>query len=832
MKMALKEFKNLLNNKILLISVIAITFIPIIYTSVFDKSLWDPYGGIKDFPIALVNEDESVEMLGQKVNVGEQVIDNIKKNKDVDWHIVDSKEAAEGMKDMKYYTIVTIPKDFSQSAVSIMDNEPKKMELIYTTNGSYNYIGQEISEVVANALEIKIRNQVVEAYASAVDQIASKMIGAISEAASGANELSSGTGQLETGIDQYTNGVSQADIGANKLASGTEQLESAVGPLASGVDKLANGSQELSSALNKVEAGIQANQNRINLLDSGLSNLSTAAQDMADALENFENHLSEETRIKLNEQIERAQNQLAELITNTTALNQASIDANEIEQQNSAISSKLQVIAGDLGTANQTITSQIKDLIQTNQELSEEAKNSLISNISGIVDQNLTNLNQSITAHINEINGNLDALSTITAQLALQASEMSQVASSMSKNTANVQDTLSAIKIGSQQLDEAMGIVPKAEGAQQIIAQLNQLSQMLNTAAEDIPLMESAVQQLSSGSSQLTDGLGELNSKIPSLSSGVEQLYKGSEQLDAGLNELNSKSPELVSGIKKLQAGAAELANGLDEGVDKADSVKITHKTINQFVDPVSLDNDLYTKVDNYGEALAPYIMSLALFVGCMLFNFVYPVRKSSMDGQSSGAWWLSKASLGFVVSSMMAIIQVTIMLLLGLPAYSIPALYVTALITAWAYMAIVMFLAVTFDNPGRFVAMILLVLQLGGAAGTFPIETQGKFFQIIHPFLPMTYSLYAFRNAIASGISHQLIIKCFTILVSLIVLFLIFLRVSMAILQKKHLRDVSLLNDNQKMLALETDDKERLAEQIKITKKKDKVHEKEIHHE
>lgn len=832
MKMALKEFKNLLNNKILLISVIAITFIPIIYTSVFDKSLWDPYGGIKDFPIALVNEDESVEMLGQKVNVGEQVIDNIKKNKDVDWHIVDSKEAAEGMKDMKYYTIVTIPKDFSQSAVSIMDNEPKKMELIYTTNGSYNYIGQEISEVVANALEIKIRNQVVEAYASAVDQIASKMIGAISEAASGANELSSGTGQLETGIDQYTNGVSQADIGANKLASGTEQLESAVGPLASGVDKLANGSQELSSALNKVEAGIQANQNRINLLDSGLSNLSTAAQDMADALENFENHLSEETRIKLNEQIERAQNQLAELITNTTALNQASIDANEIEQQNSAISSKLQVIAGDLGTANQTITSQIKDLIQTNKELSEEAKNSLISNISGIVDQNLTNLNQSITAHINEINGNLDALSTITAQLALQASEMSQVASSMSKNTANVQDTLSAIKIGSQQLDEAMGIVPKAEGAQQIIAQLNQLSQMLNTAAEDIPLMESAVQQLSSGSSQLTDGLGELNSKIPSLSSGVEQLYNGSEQLDAGLNELNSKSPELVSGIKKLQAGAAELASGLDEGVDKADSVKITHKTINQFVDPVSLDNDLYTKVDNYGEALAPYIMSLALFVGCMLFNFVYPVRKSSMDGQSSGAWWLSKASLGFVVSSMMAIIQVTIMLLLGLPAYSIPALYVTALITAWAYMAIVMFLAVTFDNPGRFVAMILLVLQLGGAAGTFPIETQGKFFQIIHPFLPMTYSLYAFRNAIASGISHQLIIKCFTILVSLIVLFLIFLRVSMAILQKKHLRDVSLLNDNQKMLALETDDKERLAEQIKITKKKDKVHEKEIHHE
>jgi putative membrane protein len=832
MKMVINEFKNLLKNKILMISVIAITFIPIIYTSVFDKSLWNPYGGIKDFPVAVVNEDENVELMGQKVNVGEKIIENIKTNKDIDWHIVDAKEAAKGMKDMKYYTIVTIPKDFSKSAASIMDDEPKKMELIYTTNGSYNYIGKEISEVAANELEIKIRDQVVEAYVSAVKQEADKMIGSLGEAAAGANELSTGTGQLETGIAQYTNGVSQADTGADKLAAGTEQLESAVGPLASGVDKLTSGSEKLSSALNQVEAGIQANQTRITALDGGVSSLSKAAQDMANALENFENHLSGETRSHLSEQIDYAQKQLADLVTNTAALNQASVDANDIEQQNAAISSKLQAVTGELGSTNQTITSQISAIIQENQELSDEAKSNLISNVSGIVDQNLANLDQSITTHITEVNGNLAVLSTLTAQLAQQASEMSQVTGSMAQNTGNIQDTLSAIQTGSQELDEAIGGVPKSEDARTIIAQLQELSGVLNTAAADIPTLETAVQQLASGSSQLTNGLGELNSKIPSLSSGVAQLNGGSDQLEAGLNELNSKSPELVAGIEKLQAGAEELASGLDEGVEKADSIKITHKTINQFVDPTSLKNDRYTKVNNYGEALAPYIMSLALFVGCMLFNFVYPVRKSSMDGQSSGAWWLSKVSLGFVVSSLMAIIQVTIMLLLGLPAYSVLALYVTALITAWAYMSIVMFLAITFDNPGRFVAMILLVLQLGGAAGTFPIETQGKFFQIIHPYLPMTYSLYAFRNAIASGISQQLLVKCFVILVSLIIVFLFLLRVSMAILQKNHLRDVSLLNDNQKMLALEIDDKERLAKQIKTTEEKDVLNKEEMQHE
>ncbi|OJG46278.1 hypothetical protein RV04_GL001444 [Enterococcus hermanniensis] len=146
--------------------------------------------------------------------------------------------------------------------------------------------------------------------------------------------------------------------------------------------------------------------------------------------------------------------------------------------------------------------------------------------------------------------------------------------------------------------------------------------------------------------------------------------------------------------------------------------------------------------------------------------------------------------------------------------------------------MSIVMFLAMTFDNPGRFVAMILLVLQLGGAAGTFPIQTQGKFFQIIHPFLPMSYSLYAFRNAIAGGISNALVTKSFTVMIVLIIVFLTLLRLSMDYLQKHHLRDVSLLNDNQELLALEVDDQSRLSSQIQANIKKENAESEEKKHE
>lgn len=823
MKMVKNEFKNLLKNKILLISVIAITFIPIIYTSIFDKSLWDPYGGIKNFPVAVVNEDESVELMGQKVNVGDQVIDNLKKDKELDWKFVSEKQAMKGLKDLDYYMIINIPKDFSKSAASVIDADPKKMEITYTTNDSYNYIGKEISQVAATELEMKVRNQVVQAYASAVDTAAGKMVGALNQAADGSNELYSGSGQLANGINAYTNGVSQADDGSKKLAGGTAQLAASVGPLSSGVSQLDAGSKELSNALGGIDAAINSNQAKITEADAGVESLSVAARLMAESLQNFENNLNPEIRVQLSKQIEALDSQLNELIVNANELTAISMDSSQLDQKNTEISRKLLALTDEFDAANQSINSKISDIIQKNEELSERSKSELIKNLNAAVDSDMANLNQTITNKINDINKNLEELSKITLVLAQQANEVSNISGSMAKNTQNVQATFSEFKKGNQQIEMALGVVPASESAQSIVNQLNQLSAVLNHTAEDIPTAVAGVHKLASGSEQLTGGLNQLQGKLPELSSGVDQLNAGSDQLEDGLDELNSKSPELVSGIKQLQAGAGELANGLDSGVDKAKSVKVTHKTIDQFVDPTGLKNDQYSKVKNYGEALAPYIMSLALFVGCMLFNFVYPIRKSSMDGQSSLDWWLSKVSLGFVVSSLMAIIQVTTMILLGLPVYNLGLLYLTALITAWCYMSIVMFLAMTFDNPGRFAAMILLVLQLGGAAGTFPIQTQGKFFQLIHPFLPMSYSLYAFREAIAGGISNSLVNKSYTILLVLMVLFVSLLRISMFYLQKNHLRDVSLLNDNQKLMALEVDDHQRLSSQIDANIKKEK---------
>lgn len=807
MKMTLQEFKKLFKNKILLISVVAIIFIPILYSSIFDKSVWDPYGRSKDLPVAVVNEDKPTELMGQKMNVGEQVVANLKTNKQLDWHFVSKEEAQKGMKDLKYYMIVTITEDFSKNAASIINKKPQKMELIYTTNDSLNYIADEMSTVGATALESQVREQVVAAYATAVVEVGEKLIGALGEAADGADQLSDGSQQLETGLKQYTTGVGQADSGSNQLAQGTGQLAASIGPLSSGVNQLDSGAAELNSALNSVNQALAPVQANVGAIDASLGQLSTGTQELANALTTFENNLDPATKQVLDQDLQQIRQEIESILTNQSQLT-------GIANEAMAVSDQATIVSGSLNQAGTNITKIQTDIdsyvaaVIADTDIPPEQQGTVIGAISAkmnaLLDEQIASATSEINASLGVVSNDLAGLSSRANELAGSAVVVSNVANAMAASSQQLSQSVESIQAGANDLSQLLNMVPHSGSAYSITSGLDTLSADLKVAAQDLPTALGGVNQLASGSNQLATGLDQLKGQIPTLASGVDQLNSGADQLEAGLGELTKNSPALMSGIGQLEAGAKELAGALGEGVSESSTVKITKKNINQFAAPTKLTNKEFSKVANYGEALAPYIMSLALFVGSMLFNFVYPIRKISMIGQSSGDWWLSKVSLGFVVSSLMALIQASIMLLIGLNVDHLASFYLTALVSAWSYMALTMFLAMTFDNPGRFAAMILLVLQLGGAGGTFPIQLQANFFKVIHPYLPMSYSVYAFRESISGGIGKPLFVKSILILSIVFIVFVLLLRYSMDILQKKHLTDVSVLNNNQELQGLE----------------------------
>jgi len=117
--------------------------------------------------------------------------------------------------------------------------------------------------------------------------------------------------------------------------------------------------------------------------------------------------------------------------------------------------------------------------------------------------------------------------------------------------------------------------------------------------------------------------------------------------------------------------------------------------------------------------------------------------------------------------------------------------------------MFIIMFLSMLLDNPGRFIAMVLLMLQLGGSGGTFPMEVTNHFYNVVHPFLPMTYSILGFREAITSGMAGE-VGQAIWVLTLFTILALALLWPTMVWLQKKHLMGKSQLDDNQKLQEVE----------------------------
>ncbi|MGY5340603.1 YhgE/Pip family protein, partial [Levilactobacillus spicheri] len=309
--------------------------------------------------------------------------------------------------------------------------------------------------------------------------------------------------------------------------------------------------------------------------------------------------------------------------------------------------------------------------------------------------------------------------------------------------------------------------------------------------------LNSASGQLTSGAGQLSSGLNTLNSQVPTLTSGVNQLAAGSAKLNANSNQL-------IQGGDKLAKGSGTLAKSLKSGADEINAQPLTSKTADMFASPTKLQHKNYSYVSNYGHALAPYVLSVALYVGALVFNFAFPIRKVSLAGGSATGWFWSKVSVGAVVAFAMAVIEPSLMMLGGLTVVHPMQLIILSIAFSEASMFIVMFLSMLLDNPGRFIAMVLLMLQLGGSGGTFPMEVTNHFYNVVHPFLPMTYSILGFRQAITDGMGSGVEWQAVGVLALFVAISLALLFPTMHWLQKKHLMGVSQLDDNQKLQAVE----------------------------
>ncbi len=643
------EWRHLFKNKILLVSLAVISFIPIMYSGFFLGSIWDPYGQTKNLPVAFVNEDKGAQLNGQALNVGQSVEQKLKDNHDLGWEFVTKQQADSGVSSGHFYAVVTIPADFSAKAASITQNKPEQAVIHYTTTPAKNYIGSLVSSQAAEKVKTSVAEQVTKAYAKGVLENINKLGGGLETAADGAAQLHDGLATLQAGAQTYTSGVKQ--LAANQQA------------LSNGLAQLADGSRQLQAGLGQMSNGLPS-QVQVVQLSNGMKQLQSGLNQLNASVHNPSPEL--------------------------TALQQ------KVANEAQTLAVTMQTSLADLATAGSTL-----------QTLGTNAANS-----GGSTTITLPQISQLSQA--------LNKTQTITTQVAALLKDLQTLTVQLSKQQSQLQT----------------GIATLANGA-------NQLAPNAVSAFNGYNNLRAANNQLLAGSTTLVNNLS--------------QVQTGSQRLANGAAVLNANSGTLLNGTSQLATGADTLSVKLADAGNQIKLQPTGAATQQQIANPVSSETNKQGDVPNYGYALAPYVLSLSLFVGALAVNIIYPIRKTFTEQENAFHWWLAKASvIGAAAFAQATILMLIMVYCLGLtpdhPGHFIGAVY----LTSFAYMSIVSLLVIVLDNPGRFLAMVLLVLQLGSSEGTFPIQTTNGFFQAVNPLVPMTYSIRALRQAISGGLSNS----------------------------------------------------------------------------
>ncbi|UQD51343.1 YhgE/Pip domain-containing protein [Bacillus methanolicus] len=684
-----EELWAIIKDKKLLIPILAVLFIPIIYSGMFLWAFWDPYGHLDQLPVAVVNEDKGAMFEGEQLKLGDKLVSKLKDRKDFNFIFVGKEEGYKKLKDQEFYMLIEIPKDFSENATTLMDENPKKLDLIYVPNESYNFLSAQMGKSAIERIKSSISKEITKTYAETMFDKVAKLSDGMKAASKGAVKLSDGAKELSSGSKtlheslvtlaeksiQFNNGMNEANKGSKEVADGAASLSSGLSQLLEGHHKLENaanelktGSESLASGMSQANKGIQKAEQSIPQLVNGTEKLQTGAKTLSSSLKQWQTGAESSARG-------------AKQLNDGTVL--------------------------------------------------------LESNLKAILPMLPPEKKKSLEAALNSLKQGSTELANGTGQLANSAGQLATGADTLSQQ-------LGTLKSGQQQLQSGM-------------------SQLAKAGTE----LETGANKIAAGQKKFALGMITFGNKFSEAKDGAVRLAQGASKLAGGMNQLTDGSSQLASSSGKLEKGAQKIANGntkiykgnselagkLAEGAKKASSINADEKTYNMMAEPVKVKNEKLNKVPNYGTGIAPYFLSLGLFVGALMLTIVYPLRDPVVVPRNGIGWFFGKFGVMAAAGIIQALISDSILLgVLGLEVKSVPLFVLFSIITSLAFVTLIQFFVTLFGDPGRFIAIIILILQLTTSAGTFPLELIPEFLQPFHNFLPMTYSVAGFRAVISSG--------------------------------------------------------------------------------
>ncbi|MEW9264609.1 YhgE/Pip domain-containing protein [Kineococcus endophyticus] len=493
--------------------------------------------------------------------------------------------------------------------------------------------------------------------------------------------------------------LGKAADGAGQLADGARKADEGAGSLVVGLGDLDKGAAQLVDGTGQLRSGSAQ-------LATGTAKVATGADGAATGA--------------------------GQLATGLDQLRTATKDLPAQTAQRSAGASQVATGAGRVADGADAVAGAANRVLPALQQAQQ---------LSPLVDQLLAQARQLSAASPDDANLAATVRSLEQAQQALADGSVAGIGQ-------QVQQQVGALATGARQLSDGASAV--STGAGKLAAAAPALQQGVAKAADGADALATGTRQLATGAHSTADGASALSTGAARVDDGATALLNGTSKAKDGAGQLADGTQQLADGAGSLQSQLAQGQGKVpvytgDAATDRAGVVAA----------PVAADRVKEHAVPRYSDGLAPLFVPVALWVGGMVTYMV--LRAVSPRALASTASSYRAAVAGWVPGALLGVAQAVVLWLVLLLAVGIAspnpvATVAFAALVAVVFTAIHQCLNALLGGVGRLVALVLLVLQLTSAGGTYPVGTSPTFFEALHPFLPMSYAADGLRHLVTGA--------------------------------------------------------------------------------
>ena len=369
-----------------------------------------------------------------------------------------------------------------------------------------------------------------------------------------------------------------------------------------------------------------------------------------------------------------------------------------------------------------------------------------------------TSINNSVGDVLAELNalgiGNLPAAGTALTDLTNQNAALSTALGDLTTLNSDLSATSTSISDALTKASDASAAVSTA------------VTNARSGVSSQLPAISSALDDFSSASSSMRGSLDTLRSQRDQVSGLLDQL----DSLLDGAKTATQTSATNVAAIKTDLGSVATDISSLSSSNtlrDLADSLGVNAESIASFMaSPTKIETKAVYPVAAYGSAMAPLFTNLALWIGAfsLVLLFKLDVDEEGIGPISSASKYMGRWMLLAFFGVIQALVVSTGVLVIGVQTVSRLGFVGTSMVISMVFVSIVYMLSTCFQHIGKGLCVIIMVVQIPGSAGLYPIEVLPSFFRFLHPLFPFTYGINALREIVGGFYGHTYL-SCLAVL-------------------------------------------------------------------